>query len=36
LLAIAKTTLDRIPALERFTMLLSEDHRAAAAAAEKR
>jgi predicted PurR-regulated permease PerM len=36
LLAIAKTTLDRIPSLERFTMLLSEDPRAAAAAAEKR
>ena len=36
LLAIAKTTLDRIPSLERFTMLLSEETRPATAAPEKR
>ena len=35
LLAIAKTTLDRIPSLERFNMLLSEDTRAVAATTDK-
>ena len=35
LLAIAKTTIDRLPSLERFVPLLSEDAKPTAAATEK-
>jgi len=35
LLAIAKTTIDRLPSLERFVPLLAEEAKPAAAATEK-
>jgi len=35
LLAIAKTTIDRLPSLERFVPLLAEEPKPAAAATEK-